>query len=205
MRLGEDIDADVNRQVHALASRLRATRPEGVVDIVPAYASIAVLFEPGMHAAALRRQTRAWLQGALAQPVTSGTAQSREPVEIAVRYGGDEGPDLPELAAHAGLSVDETVRRHCAAEYTVAMLGFAPGFPYLLGLDPALAMPRLDAPRAQVPAGSVGIAELQCGIYPQPSPGGWRLVGRTDARLFAPGEKPPTLLSPGDRVRFRAS
>jgi KipI family sensor histidine kinase inhibitor len=125
-------------------------------------------------------------------------------VEIPVRYGGADALDLDAVAARAGLTCEEVIARHTAAEYRVAMLGFAPGFPYLLGLDPALAMPRLDTPRQHVAAGSVGIGGAQTGIYPRPGPGGWRIIGRTDAVLFDATRASPSLLAPGDRVRFVA-
>jgi 5-oxoprolinase (ATP-hydrolysing) subunit B len=120
-------------------------------------------------------------------------------VEIGVRYDGE---DLTEVAERLGLEVAEVVARHSAPTYTVACLGFSRGFPYLDGLDPVLRLPRRDTPRARVPAGSVAIAAEQAGIYPQTSPGGWHLLGRTDAVLFDPGREPPALLAPGDRVRF---
>jgi antagonist of KipI len=136
---------------------------------------------------------------------TAGVAAGQEssaPVEVPVAYGGAEGPDLGDVARHAGLSEEEVIRRHAAREYRVAMLGFAPGFAYLLGMDPTLAMARLDTPRVRVPAGSVGIADGQTGIYPFAMPGGWRLVGRTALSLFDPQRDPPATLGPGTRVRF---
>ncbi|WIG55610.1 MAG: Allophanate hydrolase 2 subunit 1 [Rhodanobacteraceae bacterium] len=123
---------------------------------------------------------------------------------IPVCYGGDCGPDIDAIAEHAGLVRDEVIARHAAAEYTVAMLGFAPGFPYLLGLDAALHVPRRATPRTRVPAGSVAIGGAQTGIYPCELPGGWHLIGRTPLALFDPRRDPPCLLAPGDRVRFRA-
>ncbi|RTL37514.1 MAG: 5-oxoprolinase subunit PxpB [Burkholderiales bacterium] len=125
-------------------------------------------------------------------------------VEIPVRYGGEAGPDLAEVAAHGGLSPDEVVRRHTASEYVVYFIGFQPGFAYLGGLDQALHTPRRAEPRVAVPAGSVGIGGAQTGIYPLATPGGWQLIGRTDLALFNPQAEPPTLLAPGDRVRFVA-
>jgi KipI family sensor histidine kinase inhibitor len=120
-------------------------------------------------------------------------------VEIGVRYDGE---DLAEVAERLGLEVAEVVARHAAPTYTVACLGFSRGFPYLDGLDPVLRLPRRDTPRARVPAGSVAIAAEQAGIYPQSSPGGWHLLGRTDVPLFDPDSEPPALLAPGDHVRF---
>jgi KipI family sensor histidine kinase inhibitor len=135
-----------------------------------------------------------------AEPTDMDSAE----IEIPVRYGGADGPDLVALAKHTGLSVDEVVKRHTQAEYVVFFLGFQPGFAYLGGLDPALAMPRRAEPRIEVPAGSVGIGGAQTGIYPAASPGGWQLLGRTELKLFDPARNPPTLMQPGDRVRFTA-
>lgn len=205
VRVAGSISEAGNAAVHALARRLRAGAPPAVVDVVPCYASLAVVFEPqsGADPAQARAATRSWIVAALHTTTEPASAEGPRLVTLPVHYGGEDGPDLAALAQHAGLSEDEVVHRHSAAHYTVAMLGFAPGFPYLLGMDAALAMPRLDTPRPAVPAGSVGIAAAQTGIYPQASPGGWRLIGRTDAVLFDPLQAPPTLLRPGDRVRLR--
>jgi inhibitor of KinA len=124
-------------------------------------------------------------------------------VEIPVCYGDEYGLDLDTVAEHAGLSRDDVIARHAAAEYTVAMLGFAPGFPYLLGLDPSLQVPRRADPRTRVAAGSIAIGGAQAGIYPRELPGGWHLIGRTPRVLFDPAREPPCLLAPGDHVRFR--
>src|SRR5690606_16896708 len=115
-------------------------------------------------------------------------------IEVPVCSGGEYGPDLAGVAAHAGLSESAAIARHSAPDYVVAMIGFLPGFPYLLGLDPALSIPRLATPRPEVPAGAVGIGGAQTGIYPQPSPGGWRLVGRTPLALFDALRAEPSLL-----------
>lgn len=125
-------------------------------------------------------------------------------VEIPVAYGGEHGPDLHEVARHTGLSAEEVVRRHAAGDYVVYLLGFLPGFAFLGGLPPELATPRRAEPRTAVPARSVGIGGAQTGVYPLVSPGGWQLIGRTPLALFDPGAESPTLLRPGDRVRFVA-
>lgn len=130
-------------------------------------------------------------------PVTPRT------VEIPVHYGGDHGPDLTQVARHTGLSGKTVVERHAAGVYDVLCLGFQPGFPYLYGLDPALNTPRRETPRARIPAGSVAIGADRTGIYPSSSPGGWQIIGHTDLKLFDAGNpERPTLLLPGDRVRF---
>ena len=205
LRFGETIDAQTNRLVHAWTAALSAQAPPWLIEIAPAYASLALHVDPSRIAdddpLAVAQE---WLAGRLGQPLESGRADTQRIVEIPVCYGGECGPDLVDLAAHAQLSVEEAVARHTAGEYTVAMLGFAPGFPYLLGLDPALAMPRLASPRTRVPAGSVGIGGAQTGIYPQAGPGGWRLIGSTPLRLFDARRDPPSLLRAGDRVRFVA-
>lgn len=204
VRLSDRIDDAANAHVHALARRLLASAPAAVRDIVPAYASLAVHFREGRDAAAVRAALAAWLERALEVPDDEAIDTITQVVDVPVCYGGEHGPDLADVAAHAGLSIDDVVQRHVRGDYRVAMVGFAPGFPYLLGMDRALAMPRLDAPRARIAAGSVGIAEAQTGIYPQASPGGWRLIGRTPLALFDATREPPSLLRPGDRVRFVA-
>jgi KipI family sensor histidine kinase inhibitor len=137
----------------------------------------------------------------LAAISTEAPAEPRR-IEIPVRYGGESGPDLAGVARHAGLSQQRVVELHAAAEYLVYFVGFATCFPYLGGLPPELATPRLPAPRKQVPVGSVAIGGAQAGIYPISSPGGWRIIGRTPRPLFDPSASPPPLLRMGDRVRF---
>ena len=204
LRFGERIDAAVNAQVHAAARTLRRVDMPGLLDLVPAYATLALRYDAVFWAG--RDGTPPWqhLAGALravfATPLPDDDARGRL-VEIPVHY---DGIDLDAVAAHANLSTPEVVARHTGAEYRVAMLGFAPGFPYLLGLDPALHMPRRAQPRLRVPAGSVAIGGAQTGIYPRELPGGWQLLGRTPLRLFDAQADPPALLAPGDRVRFRA-
>ena len=186
-------------RVHALAARLRDDAPGWLRDVVPTWASIAVFFDPdAIDPAAVQ----AWLQ-ARCNAVDAGAAMpSARIIEVPVCYGGDHGVDLAPAAAELGLTTDTLIARHAGTVYTVGMIGFAPGFPYLAGLDPALALPRLATPRTRVPAGSVAIGGAQTGIYPRESPGGWRLLGRTPLRLFDPARAEPSLLAPGDRVRF---
>lgn len=205
LRLGDVIDAGTNGRVHAFAAAVEARRPAWLRELVPAYASLALQVDaaavgPDADAVAFVRR---WWQ---AQDFDAhGEADvDAATLEVPVCYGGEFGPDLSDLAVHAGMTEDEIVERHQAGDYRVAMLGFAPGFPYLLGLDPRLAMPRLDTPRLRVAAGSVGIGGAQAGIYPREGPGGWRLLGRTPLRLFDPARAAPSLLVPGQRLRFVA-
>jgi KipI family sensor histidine kinase inhibitor len=205
LRFGDAIDAVVNARVHGLAQQIERVRPHWLRDLVPAYASLALFVDADAFDCTLDPmiEARRWLQQQAFAGEDAGSAGRS--VEIPVRYGGEDGPDLAAVAAHARLDEDAVIVRHCAVEYRVAMLGFSPGFPYLLGLDPRLAMPRLDTPRTRVAAGSIGIGGAQTGIYPQAGPGGWRIIGRTALALFDPLHDPPTLLAPGDRVRFIAT
>ena len=206
IRFGDGFDAAVNARMHDAAATLHAARLPGIVDIVPAYAALALHYDPREWHDARDlpwRNASAAVRAVFRAPPSSHTVRDAF-VEIPVCYGGEFGPDLDPLAAHAKLGIDDIVARHTGATYRVAMLGFAPGFPYLSGLDPALAMPRRASPRTRVAAGSVAIGGAQTGIYPGEQPGGWQLIGRTPLVLFDATRDPPSLLLPGDRVRFRA-
>lgn len=201
IHVGMAVDATTNAQVHALAARIRAQSPSWLRDLVPAYTSLAVFFDIDAVSADVVRD---WIHTQPVGDIDDALAEAPRTIEIPVRYGSVFGEDLDAAAAELGIAADTLIARHGAALYTVAMIGFAPGFPYLSGLDPSLALPRLATPRTRVPAGSVGIGGAQTGIYPRESPGGWRLLGRTPLRLFDPQRASPSLLAPGDRVRFVA-
>lgn len=195
-RPGVGIDVDVNARAVALAAAVRQLAIPGVRDVVPAFHSVTVFFEPlGTDVAAVV----AALGEQITAPALAGPGRT---IDVPVVYGGDAGPDLAEVAAFARCSPEEVIRRHAARTYRVCMLGFLPGFAYMASVDPTIAAPRQPTPRLRVPAGSVGIAGLQTGIYPRESPGGWQIIGRTALDLFDPARTPPALLSPGDRVRF---
>lgn len=201
IHLGTTADAATNTRVHALAARIRASAPSWLFDIVPAYTSLGVFFDSDSIDADTALD---WLRMQCRADIETTTAKPSRIIEIPVRYGGAHGEDLDAAAAELGIAPAELIARHREALYTVAMIGFAPGFPYLIGLDPMLALPRLATPRTRVPAGSVAIGGAQTGIYPRESPGGWWLLGRTPLRLFDAQRDPPSLLAPGDRVRFVA-
>lgn len=190
VRLGDGIDPALGGRVLALLAHLDATRPAGVVDIVPGYASVLVIHEADPD------EIRRWLEDAGEPPAAAPTPRR---IEIPVVY---DGPDLAALAHEKGLRVDEVIALHTAPAYRCYMLGFRPGFPFLGGLDDRLVAPRLSTPRVRVPAGSVGIGGRQTGVYPVASPGGWRLIGRTTTRLFDPERPDPFLVHPGDAVVF---
>jgi len=171
------------------------------LNLHPAFASVLIDFDPRFRTheeiEALVRRRLAGVDLEAGNPV-----ESARTIEIPVQYGGESGPDLEDVARHAGMAAERVVEIFSAADYLVYFVGFATCFPYLGGLAPELAMPRLATPRKHVPAGSVAIGGAQAGIYPLASPGGWRLIGRTALPLFDPAGEPPPLLRMGDRVRF---
>jgi inhibitor of KinA len=198
------IDERVNAQAIRLAAVVEAARIGGVRDIVPTYRSVAVYFDP-------LRTDYTRLCDVLSTHATEGSASVANDrnspgalVRIPVRYGGDNGPDLADVAVFAKLSEAEVIARHTGRVYRVFMMGFLPGFPYLGTVDPAIAAPRRATPRLRVPAGSVGIAGSQTGIYPAETPGGWQVIGRTPVKLFDVSRTDPFLLEPGDAVEFYA-
>jgi KipI family sensor histidine kinase inhibitor len=188
-------DFDANRLAVALADRLGRHSPRGLLDAIPGARTLFVVFDPGRRASVLARLRR------LARERETAPPESRR-FQIPVAYGGENGPDLPSLAQERGISPEEVARRHAAAEYTVAFLGFSPGFAYLSGLPSELAAPRRTSPRPRVPAGSVAIGGAYTAIYPEETPGGWTLIGRSPVRLFDAAASSPALLRPGDRVSF---
>jgi KipI family sensor histidine kinase inhibitor len=202
---GETIDVALNQRAHALAAavdRLRGS-DERFGRAVPAYASVLVPFDPLAVDPDEARQVVARLLDEGAAAVAEPASQPHdELIDIPVRYGGADGPDLADVAALHDLTPSEVVDLHAATEYRVYFLGFAPGFGYLGSLPARIATPRLATPRERVPAGSVGIADAQTGVYPFALPGGWRIIGRTDAPMWDLGRESPSLLRPGDRVRF---
>lgn len=194
--LGSEISEETGARVAALERAVRGAGIAGVTETVPAFASLLVRYDPlTTDYDAVRAALSRAAAGVFAQ-----AAQAGRTVEVPVCYGGAYGEDLPDVARHAGLSEAEVVALHSARAYRIYMLGFLPGFPYLGGLDARLFTPRLSTPRTRIPAGSVGIGGQQTGIYPMESPGGWRLIGRTPLRLFAPGRALP--YAAGDSIRF---
>jgi KipI family sensor histidine kinase inhibitor len=192
------IDPAINRRAVAIALALRAASLPGVRDVVTTYHTVAVHFDP-------LRTPFDRLHGALEtlareEPPADDVAGPL--IEVPVCYGGELGPDLADVARHAACDEDEVVRRHAGVTYRVYMLGFVPGFAYLGTVDDRIAMPRRDTPRLKVPAGAVGIANGQTGIYPAETPGGWRLIGRTPVLPFDPRRAEPFLFAPGHAVRF---
>ncbi len=193
---GDEISEAMHLRVRSLFDALREGTLAGVVDLHPAYASVLVDFDP------LQASMEDLKRELLGRMDTRTSPKESRLIEIPVRYGGESGPDLEAVASHCGMAPGEVIERHAGAQYRVHFLGFSPGFPYLGGMDPALATPRRPTPRKSVPAGSVGIAGSQAGIYPLDSPGGWQIIGRTPLRLFDARRTPPARLAMGDGVRF---
>jgi inhibitor of KinA len=193
------IDPLVNDHVIQLSKRVSARIGATVRDVVPAYCSIGIHFDPLLtDRVALER-----VIGEEADALAHTDPRIASPVvEIPVRYGGDDGPDLAAVAVWAKCTPAEVIARHSQQTYRVYMLGFVPGFSYMGSVDASIAAPRHRIPRERVPAGSVGIAGEQTGVYPITTPGGWQLIGRTDVAMFDASRTPPTLLNPGDLVRF---
>jgi inhibitor of KinA len=197
IRFGASISPQVHERVVGVFHSLESCREGWIVDLVPGYASVLVIYD------ALRARpedVRRWITEAL--PHARTASRSYRVMEVPVWYHPSVGPDLEPLAHEKGLSVEALISLHTQPEYLVYMLGFRPGFPFLGGLDPQLFASRLSTPRSMVPAGSVGIGGQQTGIYPVKSPGGWRLLGRTPLKLFSPEAESPFMLGIGDRVRF---
>jgi len=204
LTLAECLDLDANALAGRVARDIRGRDLPWVSDIVPALVTVAVHFEArtARTAAERRAMLERLLVESLAREAGAGPAPAPRTVEIPVCYESPYAEDLLEVAAHTGLTPPEVVRMHSASPHRVLMIGFAPGQPYLGGLDARLAMPRRSSPRHRVEAGSVAIANAQTSIYPFATPGGWNVIGRTPLVLFDPVRKPASLLEPGDAVAF---
>ncbi len=199
IRVGPDNSEPTRRRVLALWRSLREARVPGVVDLTPAYSTVLVTLDVlAVDPQSVRTRI---LDCVSLEPSRDDRAPSRD-LEFPACFEPEMAPDLPEVASHAGLDTAAALKAYCACTFRVAFIGFTPGFAFLSGLPPALAIPRLETPRVRVPAGSIGIAGSQTGIYPHATPGGWRLIGRTPVRLFDAMHATPCLLSPGDGVRF---
>lgn len=199
MELSESIELETNQKIRALCIALEKSMPLGVLEVIPTYRSIVCIYDAG------KTNPDKLQQELLAVYLALENAQPLKPdvVDLPVCYGGEFGIDLNRVADHNQLSAEEVIHLHSEPLYPVYMLGFTPGFPYLGGLSDRLHTPRLATPRSLVPAGSVGIANNQTGIYPIDSPGGWQLIGRCPYTLFDPHRENPFLIKAGDLLRFR--
>lgn len=233
LSFGQHIDEGTHRKVTALAALLEAQPFSGMIECVPAFASVAVHYHPVQVLNSRNNEERGHetINETVCKQINAVAAklhsrpddtqithssfeahssfethmpiETQRTIEIPVCYGGDFGPDLGFVAAHCGLSEEEIIAIHSSGDYLVYMIGFAPGFPYLGGMPERIAAPRHRTPRTVIPRGSVGIAGGQTGVYPIATPGGWQLIGRTPLELFRPESEYPSLLRAGDKVRFK--
>ena len=198
VEFGDSIDIKINNKVRNLMVQLEQSQEDWIMDLVPSYKSLLVIFNPAFSS---RKLIETYLLE-LAENLGQTVASAERLIKIPTLYGTDFGIDLGFVAKNSKLSIEEVISLHSEPEYRVYMIGFAPGFPYLGGLNEKLTTPRLESPRLKIPAGSVGIAESQTGIYPNDSPGGWQLIGRTPLNLFDPNRENPSLLIAGDYMKF---
>jgi len=206
VQLGQTITPEINDRVSAFSSLLTNNPFDGLIEFVPAYTTVTVYYDPWI----MSRKGEAdpyqavvdILQNLMVETPTERIRNAHKIIEIPVCYGGSFGPDLECVAEHNKLSVEDVIRIHTAEEYIVYMIGFTPGFPYLGGMNEKIATPRKAKPRATVPAGTVGIAGKQTGIYSVQTPGGWQLIGKTPEKLFDATREKPAMLQAGDRLRF---
>ena len=198
LEFGDEISAEVNEKVRKMALAIQAETLDGVIEVVPTYRSLLVLYNPLIIPLEdLKRRLKQLEEG-----LKEISFPDPKLTKIPVLYGGDFGLDLEKVAEYLHLTPEEVIRLHCSKPYFIYMIGFMPGFPYMGELPDVLITPRLKTPRLSVPAGSVAIAQKQTGIYPVESPGGWQILGRTPVKLFNPEKEPPALLRMGDLVQF---
>jgi len=200
IELGSEVDPEISSMVFALTDLIKDAGLNSDLEVLPTYRSVLVYYDPLVCSYAEMFDAVNGAVEGLVEPISVNS--SLKIVEIPVVYGGDDGPDLHFVADHAGITQDAVIELHSGTDYRVYMLGFSPGFPYLGGLDERIAAPRLKTPRVLVPAGSVGIAESQTGVYPNAGPGGWRIIGRTSVTLFDVNSSTPSLITPATKVRF---
>ncbi len=198
LQFGNAIDPEINARIAATVQLMREQHIEGVVDLIPAFCSLLINYDPRVISYGEMRRR---MEKILSVEIAAGD-RKKKIYEIPVCYGGELGPDLATIAGHAGLTEQEVIDIHSSTDYLIYMLGFLPGFTYLGGLDARIHTPRLANPRIRIPAGSVGIGGSQTGIYPMDSPGGWQLMGMTPVKTYDPEREIPILVEAGDYIRF---
>lgn len=208
IELGKDINEESQQRVQLFTSFLDGNMEPWMVEYIPAFTTVTIFYDPVAVITLFKEQSKLpydivciQLKKLLSR-MSASEAIPQRIVEIPVCYGGEMGPDLPFVAEHNGLTQEEVIHIHSEGDYTVFMIGFAPGFPYVGGMSEKIATPRRDTPRLKIPPRTVGIAGKQTGVYPIETPGGWQLIGRTPLELFRPEEEPPTLLRAGDKIKF---
>lgn len=198
VEFGQEISPEINRKISTTVQLMREQHMEGVVDVIPTFCSLLINYDPRVIS---YEQLKTRMQELVKLDIKSEAGKKRI-FEIPVCYGGVYGPDIENIAKHAGLTVEEVIKIHTSTDYLIYMLGFLPGFCYLGGLDERIHTPRLANPRLKISAGSVGIGGSQTGIYPMDSPGGWQLMGMTPVKTYDPNREVPILVEAGDYIRF---
>lgn len=207
LQFGETIDTETLKEITSWTSHLQKDPFPGMLELVPAYTTLTIYYNPWILGEKGKYDAYERAQGYIYQSLhtkDSSPEKASRLIEIPVCYESEFGPDLEFVAHHNQLTTEEVISIHTGGEYLVYMIGFAPGFPYLGGMDKKISSPRKSSPRLKIPGGSVGIAGAQTGIYPIETPGGWQLIGRTPLLLFNPERESPSLLQAGDRIRFVA-
>ncbi|RVU55591.1 5-oxoprolinase subunit PxpB [Anaerosphaera multitolerans] len=198
MEFGNEISEEINARIRSTIDKIDAAKIDGIVELVPTYRSITINYNPiKIKYDELIKKLKTFEE--FDSDATEGKVKI---IEIPTIYGGEYGPDIEFVAENAGLSQEEVIKIHTGTDYLVYMLGFAPGFTYLGGMDERIATPRLKTPRLKIPGGSVGIAGAQTGMYPSESPGGWQLIGRTPLKLYDEKNDPPVFINAGDYIRY---
>ena len=202
VEFGNEIEPAVNTRVHSLSRRIASEYAQVIEAVVPTYRSFLVFFDPLLIS---RKELIEKIEETnTAMQSDAADAAKNQTVIIPTLYGGEAGPDIEFVAEHNNLTVDEVIQIHTSVPYRIYMMGFTPGFPYLGGMSDKIATPRLNTPRMKIPAGSVGIAGAQTGLYPVESPGGWQLIGRTPLKVFNPASIDPFVYAAGDSLQFES-
>lgn len=198
MEFGNEISKEINAKIRSTIDEIEKAEIAGIIEMIPTYRSITITYDPCVvrYAELVEKLKR------FEKSDNTNESETVRLVEIPTCYGGEYGLDIDFIASNAGLSEQEVIDIHTGTDYLVYMLGFAPGFTYLGGLDERIATPRLSSPRLKIPAGSVGIAGTQTGTYPSDSPGGWQLLGRTPLKLYDKESEPPVFINAGDYIRY---
>ncbi|MDR7073243.1 5-oxoprolinase subunit PxpB [Fictibacillus barbaricus] len=203
IELGTDINLDTHQKVKTVSKALDENLYDWMIEYVPGFTTVSVFYDPmKINSEKLPYENVAKQLISLLKNLNAGEDTEARVVTIPVCYGGEFGPDLEEVAEHNGLTPEEVIEIHSNGDYLVYMIGFAPGFPYIGGMSEKIAAPRRKDPRLKIPAGSVGIAGKQTGVYPIETPGGWQLIGKTPRALFLPNGESPSLLKAGDKIKF---
>lgn len=201
IELGNEISPIINYNLKKITDYLDSLNHKAIKDLLPTYRSIIVYYDPMMISF---DELKEMVEKNCVADDSQMLSVKKEIIEVPVLYGGEYGPDIENIASHNNLTIEEVINIHTSGEYLVYMLGFTPGFPYLGGMDKRIATPRLTTPRTKIPAGSVGIAGEQTGLYPIESPGGWQLLGRTPLNFFDSVKENPFVVAAGQYIKFKA-